>query len=93
MPPTSTFMKLQLSLDKRGEMRFDTAYDAAEGARLATKWAKQGWKVRVQKVTRKGLPVQMTCEPLERKGKMTARCTIKPGFKKAMKPKRSKRRP
>lgn len=93
MPPASTFMKLQLSLDKRGEMRFDTAYDAAEGARLATKWAKQGWKVRVQKVTRKGLPVQMTCEPLERKGKMTARCAIKPGFKKAMKPKRSKRRP
>ena len=93
MPPVSTFMKLQISMLRRGEIRYETAYDAAEGARLAAKWAKKGWKVEVQKVTRKGLPVQMTCEPLERKGKMTARCAIKPGFKKAMKPKRSKRRP
>lgn len=93
MPPRSTFGKLQITMLRRGELRGDTVYDAAEGARLATKYAKQGWRVEVQKWGKGPKPaVPMRCEPATSKGKVIARCTLTPAFKKAIRPKRPKRR-
>jgi hypothetical protein len=81
------FEKLQINLSRGGELRFETAYDAREAARIATKWARKGWAVKVNSMT--GRTPFMTCEPSARKAywsdpdpKAHAICKLTPAFKK-----------
>jgi len=76
--------KLAVNALRKGEMRYETAYDAPEAARIATRWARAGWKVEIQNWRSLGTKrhVYMTCEPAARKGKTIALCSIKPSFKK-----------
>jgi len=87
MPKWPKTEKLSVNMSRRGELRYDTAYNAPEAARIATKWAKKGWSVRVQSWrslgTKRG--IQMTCEPSLTRGKEIAKCEIAPPFKKRLK--------
>lgn len=81
--------KLSVNMSRRGELRYETAYTAPEAARIATKYAKQGWRVKVQSWqslgTKRG--VQMTCAPTSstKTSKTYASCEIAPAFKKRLK--------
>lgn len=71
---------------RRGELRYDTKYNATDAARSATKLARQGYSVTVQPWASLGTKrnVMMTCEPASgvRTKKGNARCTMVPSFKK-----------
>lgn len=93
------FEKLSINYYRRGELRYETAYNAREAARKATKMAKQGWEATVQSFgslgTKRG--VHMTCGSQTRgwadkrkrdADKMVrpfAKCTMTPAFKKRIK--------
>jgi hypothetical protein len=90
MPKKPTFEKLNISALRSGEIRFATAYSAPEAAKIATKMARQGWRVEVQ-AWGSG-HVKMKCEPDWKyrasdtpRGVRFARCTMKPAFKKQLK--------
>jgi hypothetical protein len=92
MPKKPKFEKLNISALRRGEIRFATAYSAPEAAKIATKMARQGWRVEVQ-AWGSG-HVKMKCEPDwkypnrgrgENRKHDIARCTMKPAFKKQLK--------
>ena len=61
--------KLQISSLRRGEVQFDTAYNARDAAKIAAKRARQGWSVKVVKsgggsyANKRIPPAMMTCEP------------------------------
>lgn len=80
--------KYQISSTQRGAMRFDDAWDAREAARVATRRAREGYKVEVQTYSGTGWvagrkSVKMTCEPaVSRTGKPITKCQINPAFKK-----------
>jgi hypothetical protein len=72
--------KLQVSAQRRGEIRFHTAYTAPEAARVAAKMARQGWTVEVQDW--QSGRVKMKCRPGSKRDRAFAACEIKPAFKK-----------
>lgn len=81
------FEALTVHLKRGGEIRFESAYDAPEAARLATKWARKGWDAEVKSKT--GSAKFMTCTPSKRKAywsdpdpKAHAICKLTPAFKK-----------
>ena len=78
------FGKLSINSERRGQLMFDTAYNAPDAARIATKRAKQGWKVQVQNWASLGTSrnIQMRCEPATKRDKTVARCTLSSAFKK-----------
>jgi hypothetical protein len=86
--------KLDISMIRRGVLQYETAYTAPEAARIATKFAKQGWTVDVIRwggrsahygdTSNLRRNVKMTCKPVEKRGKVYAACTMKPDFKKAV---------
>jgi hypothetical protein len=87
--------KLTVTGNRRGEIRYHTAYTAQEAARKATKMARDGWKTTV--TSAHSGHVKMTCEPQvrgwadrrrrERNDRVGphAECKIKPAFKKQIK--------
>lgn len=75
--------KYQISMTRRGVMRFDAAYNAPDAARKATKQAKDGWTVEVQGGTKR-LVTHMTCKPALKRGKAYAVCTMRPTFRQAI---------
>ena len=79
MPRKPKFEKLQISCLRRGEMQFETAYDARDAAKRATRRAKAGWSV---KVSARGPRALMECKPAAKNGKAFASCTMTPAFKK-----------
>jgi len=85
-PPKPKFEKYAVNAIRRGELRYDTVYNAADAARSAAKFARQGYSVRVQPWRSLGTDrnVMMTCEPASgvRTKKLNARCTMTPSFKK-----------
>jgi len=95
MPRSAPTEKLAVNSERRGQMKFDTAYTATEAARMATKLAKAGWKVTVQLWghggTRRG--ILMTCTPAtgRRRQTATAHCTVTPAFKKRIKWRKQRR--
>ncbi len=90
------FEKLALNMRRGGELRFDTAYNAPEAARLAVKHARKGWDVEVTAggagtygASKRKSVAFMSCTPSARKaywsdpdGKAHAKCTMTPAFKK-----------
>lgn len=84
------FEKLQISCLKGGEMQFETAYDARDAAKRATRRAKAGWSCKVNTYSAKRTVTMMTCEPSQRISrhdygphrKVFARCTMTKAFKK-----------
>lgn len=85
------FEVLSVNMERRGELRYEKAYNAREAAAIATKAAKQGWDVKVQNWRSLGTNrnVQMTCTPSagipKTRTRWVARCTTTPGFKKRLK--------
>lgn len=77
------WLKYQISMIRRGVMRFDDAYNAPDAARKATRHAKDGWTVEVQ-TNNKRLTTHMTCKPALKKGKAFAVCTMRPTFRQAI---------
>lgn len=80
------FEKLSVNLYRRGELRFETVYSAAEAARIAAKWTRKGWDATVQPWESLGTKrnVFMSCKPFmgKRGNKVFARCQLTPAFKK-----------
>ncbi len=88
--------KLSISCLRRGEVQYETAYNAPEAARKATKRAKAGWSCKITKsgsgsYSDKRKPVAfMTCEPSANPSvhdygphrKTFAKCSMTPAFKK-----------
>jgi hypothetical protein len=81
------FEHLTVNLKRGGELRYETAYNARDAARIATKFARKGWSVEVKPWG--GNARFMTCEPSARKGywsdpdpKAHAICKLTPAFKK-----------
>lgn len=81
------FEKLAVNLQRGGELRYETAYNAREAAKIATKWARKGWEVEVKPWS--GSAKYMTCSPSKKKAywsdpdpKAHAVCTLTPAFKK-----------
>jgi hypothetical protein len=85
--PKQKFQKLSVNLYRRGELRYETAYNARDAARIATKMAKKGWSVKVQPWNSLGTKrnIRMTCEPVTRGQKVAAACMIEPSFKRQIK--------
>lgn len=86
--------KLSVNLRKGGELRYETAYDAPEAARIAASWAKKGWAAEVQAWQSLGTRrnVYMTCRGSSaafkrhgRSDKLFAKCEMKPAFKRRVK--------
>lgn len=89
------FEKLAIHAERRGVLKYDTAYDAPAAARIATKLARQGFKTEVVKwggggssmydTSKMRKLVRMTCAPtVGKRGKTHAMCTVTPAFKKAL---------
>jgi hypothetical protein len=76
------FEKLQISGFRRGEIRYDHAYNARDAARKATKLARKGYDV---KVRGRGPQVRMHCEPTSKRDRTYASCTMTPTFKRQIK--------
>ncbi len=83
-----SFITTQISLQRRGVIRFAEAHNAEDAARIAVREARQGWTAEVQTYARSGgvvgrKTVHMTCRPATHaKGKPFVKCDIKPAFKK-----------
>jgi hypothetical protein len=85
--------KLAITGNRRGEIRFETAYNARDAARAATAMAKKGYLVDVTAFHSGRL--KMRCVPVKRSGALSphplhydkpgAHCTVKPPFKKQIK--------
>lgn len=81
------FEPITINLQRGGELRYESAYNAPEAARIATKWARKGWSVEVK--PKRGTMKFMTCEPSKKKAywsdpdpKAHAICKLTPAFKK-----------
>lgn len=82
--------KLTITGNRRGEIRFETKYNARDAARAATAMAKKGYLTDVT-AFHSGHK-KMSCVPVMRGkhggrtyDKAVAHCTIKPAFKKQIK--------
>lgn len=83
------FEKLFVNLQRSGELRYETAYNAKDAARIAAKHARKGWSVKVTSGAKTRAATFMSCEPSARKAywsdpdvKAHAICTMTPAFKK-----------
>lgn len=86
--PRQKTQKLSINGIRRGELRYDTQYNATDAARSATKLARQGYQVTVQPWRSTGSRnIAMTCEPVvaKRGSKTVAVCKMTPAFKKQLK--------
>lgn len=82
--------RYEVGAERRGVMKFGTAYNAPEAARLATQYARQGYTAEVHTFSGRGFAVgrktvHMTCAPQVKGTKTVAACVLKPAFKKRVK--------
>jgi hypothetical protein len=94
VPKKPKFEKLSINMERRGELRYATAYNARDAAKIATKAAKQGWDTTVQSFSSLGTKrgIYMECHSSKVSAgrdpgflaKAVARCKLSPAFKKRL---------
>lgn len=89
-PKRPKFEKLAINMERGLVIRYDSAYNAPEAARIATKAAKDGWRVTIQSWgSAYKRNILMTCGPASSvnkrsRSKLIASCTMTPAFKKRL---------